>query len=487
MVKQPEQGLVETGPNENTIIEVLRSLWRRRGVILVALLIGLLIGIAAVASSVSRVPAPVTYYISLTGMEITERDNDGSSGDRRRVSVSYPNGTVFLPRDLLDRQGLQRVKEQLGLAGEVPLNRGISVSFDSPWSEGIIKRYRERLNARGITQADIDLLNHELERDLLTANMSGLRIDVSPVALGVSNDVAAAIAKALPQAWRDVYTERYRTLLAAGLPNLTGSQKEADLSSAAGIVAAQMKIVSMLRGVEMIRNDNRLAGVTNSNAQTANDLESDLRQFRTVRFEPFAASVFASDDPSVAAYRKDLEIRLAATRRDAQAIDRTIQDMLNNPIGKTSLQPSPEGTVQMDGTMLSQVLGLAQRASLTRMMPDMFEKREQAAADIAQLENELLMASVQGASAANPESASAISTELKRLTDEYRDLYSMAFERLRATSSEFYVDLSTPSPPSYGIDTRTMLLMVAPVLLALVVAIGYLLSLGFITRGSSRP
>lgn len=485
MAKQPVPASMESEPDSNTLMDVLCSVWRRRGVVFVALVLGALIGLAAAAASISRAPAPITYYIALSGMEITKQDGAGGMNEKLRVTVSYPNGMTFLPRDLLDPQVLQRVKQQLGLDSSVRLRDGIGVSFDSPWSEGIIKKYKDRLAVRGITQADIDALNRDLERDLLVANMSNLRIDVSPAALGVSSSVADAVAKALPQAWRDIYSEQYRTLLGAELPNPGPAGAEEDLSSASATVAAQMRIVAMMRGLSLMSADNRLTGVQNSAGKNANDLESDLRQFRTIVFAPFAAATFASDDPSVAAYRKDLELRLAAARREAETIDLTLRDMLNNPMGKSGGQ-IPEGMVQMDGTMLSQVLGLAQRASLTSMMPDMFQRREKIGSDIALLESELAMVSVQDASSVSPQSASVVSAELKRTADEYRDLYSAAFARLQTASSEFYADLSTPAQDSELFGMRTLALFVVPIALALLVALVYLVLAGLFTRSLSR-
>lgn len=483
MAKQPAQGVVDVRPDENTIAEIFRVLWRKRGIILIALVIGALIGIWAAANSIPRAPAPVTHYLSLTGMDITRQDDVGVSDERQNIVVTYPNGTIFLPRDLLDPQVLQRVREQLSLGDDVPLGRGIGVSFEAPWTEGIMRRYKERLNIRGVTQADIDVLNRDLERDLLAANMGGLRIDVSPVALGVSDSVAIAIAKTLPQAWRDVYAERYRTLLNTDLPNLMADPNGNDLASPAGVTSAQMKIVSMLRGLEMMANDTRLATVSNESGQTANDLESKLRQFRTVRFAPFAAPVFATDNPSVVAYRKDLEARLAASKRDAETINRTLQDVLNNPIGKAALQQSAENFVQADGTMLSQVLGLAQRASLTPMVPEIINKRDAVNANIAQLERELVMIAGQGASSGSTENPTDISTELQRITEEYRALYSASVKRLRAASSAFYADLSAPSiPVQPTITLRTVALFVAPLALALLAAIGYMVLAELVSR-----
>ncbi|MGC4025762.1 MAG: hypothetical protein QM744_11780 [Mesorhizobium sp.] len=483
MAKQPVQAAVEIRPDENTITEVFQMLWRKRGIILIALAIGILIGVWAAASSFPRAPAPVTHYISLTGMEITRQGNVGDTDDRQKIVVTYPNGTVFLPRDLLDPQVLQRVREQLGLGDDVPLNRGIGVSFEAPWTEEIMRRYKERLAVRGITQADIDSLNSDLERDLLAANMGGLRIDVSPAALGVSGSVAVAIAKALPQAWRDVYTERYRTLLNTDLPNLMAEQNDGDLASPPSVTAAQMKIVSMLRGLDIMANDNRLATVTNGSGQTANDLESNLRQFRTVRFAPFAAPVFATDNPSVVAYRKDLETRLASSKREAETINRTLQDVLSNPIGKAALQPSVESVVQTDGTMLSQLLGLAQRASLTPMVPDIIGKRDEIETNIGRLERELVMITEQATPQASTESPADIAAALQKLTEDYRGLYAASAERLRTASSTFYADLSAPSIPAQPtITLRTIGLFVAPVALALLAAIAYMVLLVLASR-----
>ncbi|RFC67208.1 MULTISPECIES: hypothetical protein [Mesorhizobium] len=483
MAKEPVQAVVEARPDETTIAEVFRTVWRKRGIVLIALAIGILIGLWAAASSFPRAPAPVTHYISLTGMEITRQGNVGDPNDRLKIVVTYPNGSVFLPRDLLDPQVLQRVREQLGLGNDVPLNGGIGVSFEAPWTEGIMRRYKERLAVRGITQADIDSLNSDLERDLLSANMGGLRIDVSPAALGVSGSVAVAIAKALPQAWRDVYTDRYRTLLNTDLPNLMAEQDDGDLSNPPSVTAAQMKIVSMLRGLDMMANDNRLATVTNANGLTANDLEANLRQFRTVHFAPFAAPVFATDNPSVVAYRKDLESRLAASKREAETMNRTLQDVLSNPIGKAALQPSMESVVQSDGTMLSQLLALAQRASLTPMVPDIMNKRDQINANIGRLERELIMISSPGAPQASSENPADIAAALRKLTEDYRSLYTASVDRLRTASSTFYADLSAPAIPAQPtITPRTIALFAAPIALALLAAIAYMVLAALVSR-----
>jgi hypothetical protein len=160
--------------------------------------------------------------------------------------------------------------------------------------------------------------------------------------------------------------------------------------------------------------------------------------------------------------------------------------MLNNPMGKTNPQTSPDANVQMDGTMLSQVLGLAQRASLTSLMPDMFDRREKIGAEVARLENEFVMASANEASSTVPERAETISAELKRLAEAYRDLYSTSFERLRAASSEFYVDLSTPTVATQDMGARTLALFIVPVVLALLVATGYLILAAFFKLALSR-
>lgn len=161
-----------------SLSDIFWRLWQWRGLIVLVPL--LLAGLAALGES-----RQATYLVSLRNIE----------------SQRYPNGSDFLPRDLLIPEVLSEVRRRYDIPASVDLNKAISVAYDSPVEEGIARSYQQRLSARNLTQAEIERLNQSYFQELRTAMRSALRVSVDYPVLDLDSERGMALAAELPRIW----------------------------------------------------------------------------------------------------------------------------------------------------------------------------------------------------------------------------------------------------------------------------------------------
>jgi len=420
---------------EISVGAVVRRLWRKRGVIVAATALALMIGTAVVATMYWRGGGSIVYYVSLQSI------SDGS----------YPNGTRFSPEDLVGSAIIQKLGEDFRLKSN-DLRENIAIGYDNPASAGVSQKYRDRLSARNLTQADIDALNQAYQAELANTTRRGLRIDVDYRGLGVGQNVGAAIAVAVPQVWKEIYTKQYRILTDTKLTSAGITLSEENLDTTSSLLVASTRLNTIKRGLEIIGTDNRLASLVTSGGISAEDLNEQLSRFRTVYFNLLFVNGVTGNDAMSRAYMRDLELQIADFERRVSGLDRSIDDIAR-------LQKSPDGTtssgtngsppltgdrIEISETSLGQIVGLAERASFAGYVQKLLNDRQELVERISGLRQTLAwVAPDQGVVAPAGLREQAV-TELATLTKSYQDLLVLARDRSLDRAGVLYSELTTP-------------------------------------------
>ena len=155
-------------------------------------------------------------------------------------------------------------------------------------------KYKNRLAARGLNQADVESINDAYRLELQGLMQSGLRIDVNYAGLRVDEETGSAIAVAIPQIWSEIYSKQFRIFADTRIQGLAVTYSDEELDNPTSVITAKTRLDSIDKGLALLSSDNRLASVTTQDNKSAVDIIADLNRFRAVYFNP----IFAESDDS---------------------------------------------------------------------------------------------------------------------------------------------------------------------------------------------
>lgn len=451
--------------DEISLSDIIAKLWVKRGLIVALPLIAVLAAIGYVIAQSLAYPRPVTYMINLKNI------------DNRQ----YPNGASFSPHDLLIPEVLAPLRQQFKLPADAPLRRAISVSYDSLLAEGIARSYRDRLAQRNLTQAEVLALNQEYLSDLRDAMRSSLRITVDYGALGVDSDVGASIARALPEIWTSVYTTQFRIFTNPTLADATVTRDREDLQTTSSVLAAHARIATMQRGLEVLRDDNRLSMLQLASGISAADLREELKRLEILFFHPIRAGGLKSDDPVAVSYLAQLRLDIADKRRKIAGYD----DALNalKAFQRSNISQIPQGsidqqtafperqTLQMGDTAISELIQMAERASYTNFVQETLRNRNELVFEISNLTKEIELATVQGAAASSSAFREQAADGLDKFTKQYLELVATARTKLRDGGGALFEPALGPLAASPLLSRTNLLTVIAAGLFSGIIAV----------------
>lgn len=435
--------------NEISLSDILSKLWESRGIIIVAPILAVLFALLYLASSALTVHHPVSYVINLKGIE----------------NRQYPNGAAFSPQDLLVPEVLSEVRRRFNLPADARLRDAISATFDSLVADGISKNYRDRLEARNLSQAEISAINEAYLNALRDAMRSSLRISIDYRTLGVDGDLGLAIARALPEIWTSVFTTQFRIFTDPTLADVTVSQDAEDLKSTSSVLAANARIATMKRGIQTLIEDNRLSMFQTADGGSAATLGEELRRIETIFFDPIKSGSIRNDDPIAHSYLSRLQLEIADKRRQVAAYDEALKELRMFQGAGPGIQStgqattSERNTLQLGETAFAEIVQMVGRATYADFVQETLAKRNELMFEISTLMKDVDISTRQADFVLPSEFRAQAAKALEEFTKKYSDLTAAVRTQLRTRSGELYEPALGPLIQGSFISSRSLLIL----------------------------
>ena len=459
--------------NEISISELLMKLWAKRGLIVMLPLV--LAGLTVVGLLLGKTSqqSVLNYYVELNGIAVNAGDND----DDRSLTTRYPNGVAFSPQDLKNPSVIQRLATQYSLeAGE--LSESISVEFGTPLSNGVLIQYEAALAANSKASAEtLAVINERYQSELAATAKRGLKIGLDYIDLGLSQEQGQQLAVDLASTWNTVFTTQYKTQISPEAISQRVPLYQLDVSSTVGFLAAENQLKQIEKGTITLSKDGRLAGLATEYGTTASDLIGYLDDFRTIYFDPLYVNAFAQDSSLSKLYQRDTQLQIDELSEDIAELNSRLTDIQQFQrgalgSGANSRDTSSNGA-QYDGSALTEVVSLAERAALSSYLEKTLDDRRELTAERAALQTKLRRinnaASLEDTAISNDFLQLSI-TRYNDVVSAYGELIEAARAMLIAETPSYFSPITQPNTSGRLLEKRDFLFI------ALALALGGMLA-----------
>ena len=472
--------------DEISISELLMKLWAKRGLIVMLPLVLAGLTMVGLLASKTAQQTTVSYYIELSGIYLgdtpgsdtdTESDRDKDKDKDSDVTTRYPNGTLFSPQDLLNPAVLKSLGEEFGL-DPLDLADHLDVQYGTPVSNGVLAEYRAALAANAKASAeDLAAINARFKAKLDAASKRGVKITVDFVELDLEKSQGLNIAVRLPKLWNTIFTSQFNTTLN---PSIMGIRWTAalDLNTTTGLQEADIQLAQLKLGTELISKDGRLRGIVNEKGVSASDLLGYIDNFRTIFFEPLYLEAFETDTTLNRIYEQDLTLQITKVTDEITELNARlgdIRDFQSSSRGTGGTGQSGRESASLDGSALSEVVSLAERAALSNYLQSSLDQRYELTKELTELKAKLQrITRATGAaedSAITPEFVEMGTERYGNIIAGYRDLVTKAQSITKARTPEFYAVMTQPEVDGQLIEKRDLLFI------ALALALGGMLAI----------
>ena len=379
--------------DEISISELLMKLWAKRGLIVMLPLVLAGLTITGLLLNKTSQQTVLNYYIELNGISVTAAARDSDSDSDMKIITRYPNGVIFSPQDLKNPSVLQLLATQYALPTD-KLAKNIDVDFGTPLNNGILVEYEAALSANSKASPEtLAAINERYESRLNATSKRGLKISVDYVELEVTKEVGQQLATDLATSWNTVFTTQFKTKISPKAISQRVPLYQLDVASTVGFLAAENQLKQIEEGANVLANDGRLAGLTTELGTTASDLIGYLEDFRTIYFDPLYVNAFAQDSSLSALYQRDTQLQIDEISEDIIELnDRLadIQQFQRGTLGDGSpISAASNNNAQYDGSALTEVVSLAERAALSGYLEQTLDLRRKLIGKRAQLQTKL--------------------------------------------------------------------------------------------------
>lgn len=442
--------------DEISLTDIATKLWQRRGFLILLPVLFLLAAVIFLLFSAVRTVNPTVYFVELTDIKQSQ----------------YPNGTTFSPQDLMVPEVFDHLVEVLHLKDHTHLRKAVQVEYGVPTTVGIKKKYHEKLAVKGLSSADITQINNEFDQELKSVTDSGLRIIVNHELLGLGVDQGAALAYAIPRAWSDVFSNKYRVFVDTRLQNTVINVTKNPLTTTSDVLLARQTLNRMKVGLLALTADNRLRSIASETGLSGADLKSELGRFLGIYFRPIFSSMFANSDQAASSFLAETQLKVDEISRNIQEIDRNIVDIRNfQPQRLDQQQTTRSGeTIQLGDGTLSQVIDLANQASLSQYMRELLSDRLKLAAERAGFLTEISRTETNPDMIIDQSFREVAASEFSNLVHEYASLIHSARTETRTKNGEFYRPLGTPEVIGSVLPPKSSLMLLLAVMVGIFMA-----------------
>jgi hypothetical protein len=464
--------------DEISISELLMKLWVKRGLIVMLPLVLAGLTIAGLLLGKTSQQTVLNYYIELNGITLSSAagDSDSDSDSDRTITTRYPNGIVFSPQDLMNPSVLQVLAKQYSI-GVDQIAKDVSVHFGTPLSQGVLIEYEAALSASSKASAEtLAAINERYQKKLAAAAKRGLKISVDYVALELSKEQGQGLAVDLASAWNTVFTTQFKTQISPEAISQRVPLYMLDVTSTVGFLTAENQLKQVQKGAEALAKDGRLAALTTQSGTTAADLLGYLEDFRTIYFDLLYVNAFAQDSSLSELYRRDTQLQIAALSEDITELNSRltdIQQFQRGALGTSSSSRDMNTNAQYDGSALTEVVSLAERAALSGYFEETLDIRRELITARSSLQTKLRR--IENASdlkntAISDDFSQVAVSQYKDVVAAYGALIEAARSMLIAETPSYFSPITQPNTSGRLLEKRDFLFI------ALALALGGMLA-----------
>ena len=464
--------------DEISISDLLMKLWAKRGLIVMLPLVLAGLTVAGLLLGKTSQQTVLNYYIELDGITLSSADSDSDSDSDSKMTARYPNGVVFSPQDLKNPSVLQLLATQYALPTD-QLAEHINVDFGTPLTNGVLIEYEAALSANSKTSPEtLAGINERYESRLSATSKRGLKISVNYAELGANKEVGQQLAVDLATSWNTVFTTQFKTQISPEAISQRVPLYQLDVASTVGFLAAENQLRQIEKGAAVLASDGRLAGLTTEFGTTASDLIGYLDDFRTIYFDPLYVNAFAQNSSLSSLYQRDTQLQIDEISEEISELNSRlsdIQDFQRGTVGTgSSTRAMSNSNAQYDGSALTEVVSLAERAALSGYLEETLNLRSDLIGTRAQLQTKLRRInnaeSTKAAAIADDFLQLAV-TRYKGVVTAYGQLIESARAILIAETPSYFSPITQPETTGKLLEKRDFLFI------ALALALGGMLAI----------
>lgn len=372
--------------DEIDLVELMRTLWRQRGVVIGCALLTLLAVLAFhLGNATFSVPQRVDYSIGLNFL-----DDKGN----------YPNGSPFSPRDLVASRVLDVVAKKHGLDAAV-LAEGIRADY----SNVLLEESEARLGgflADAKAPEDVRRAASQVLSDLReqTRGMATVKLERAKVSLSASQ--AQALLVDLVDVWADQAIERGLLNVDISRPFTAFAVEDNDnlIDAFEGVAKYTDALSASIKQLEKMSGSQSLV----IEGRTLNDIKRELEVLQATDINPLRSFAY-SESAMLASSSPAVSIRLSARKRllelehtrlisliksyDSSLTQLSHADRLDIPARQGSEANNQIIGSQMDQSFLGSLLELGSKLSNVEFREELFKKRTIAVEQLLELEKEI--------------------------------------------------------------------------------------------------
>jgi len=454
----------EVFQDEISLTDIVQKLWSRRGLLIVLPVLFLLLAVFLLLFIKVSTSSPTVFFVQLQGID----------------KSAYPNGTTFSPQDLLIPEVLARAAAQLDLSVDDKFRNSLHVEYGVPTTAGIQKKYEARLSAKGLSATDIERINKEYLEELQSVSERGLRITIDHNDLGLLPEQGAILASALPRAWADIFTQKYRVLVDTSLDNAAIVNSKVNFDDTSDILTARNTLNRVKRGLVVINNDNRLKALVGKSGLNSADLQSELQRFNEIYFRTIFSGFFGNPDHTAASFLVETQLQIDEISRNIEEIDLSIKDIRSFRTEASDQQAAPGTgeTVQLGDNTIRQIIDLSNKASLSDYLQKILLERRELASRRAALQTEIARSKVNNIGVLDdPKFLTQAVAEFSTLVQEYSTLLDAARQSSRQNYGDFFKPLSAPGVNEARLPPKALLILALSLILGIFCAMALALVL----------
>ena len=440
--------------DEISLTDIIVRLWKRRGLIVLLPLLCCGATLIWLFTSVTQSRTPTVHFIDLTGIE----------------KSTYPSGAPFSVQDLVAPEVLAHLADRVGLENNSDFREAISVSAYSPSTPGILKKYDQNLSRSNLSTTEIDAINATLTEELARTTERTVRISIDGRSLGLSQVQTEELAILLPESWMQIFTTKYRVL------DNTKLESQAilainQLDQSLGALEASRDVASMEGGVTVLTEDGRLAMLRTATGITPADVQRRLDDFNTVYLSAILSRNLNASDALTQFYVNDIELKILKVDEQINGLKQTISDITDILASQrgSSLSGQRGDSVGLSGNALGDIVSLANQASLSTYLTELFDAQKVLVAERSDLRVQLNK--ITDAKNLPDDFMNTAQNRYEGIIEEYNALLTRAREMNRQNSSELYHALGAPTLTGEIWPPRAPLYLVLSILIGGFIAV----------------
>ncbi len=347
--------------NEISLSAIIKKIWRKRGLVVLIPTLTTLLGVAVMAVYLLSTSNPIIQYVSLTGVQ----------------KRAYPNGSTFSPQDMINPEVIARLGKQYSVKNLSKLRSAITVSFSSPTTKGILDNYNAKLERRNLTTVEIDQINSRLSEELRHSSESTIKISVNYWEVGLNSTQAKELVWLLPKHWAEVYTTRFRILESAEIARQPVSEIQ-EIITPEGVIKADKNINQVKVSLNHLIKDKRYRAVQSKSGLAPTDLLQRLGVLSDVYLSAIINKNLATEDPLIHHYVNGIKLKIESVDDELEGLRVIISDIKTLLKGQGQVPRSQSGNnpqvgLDLSGDALQSIVELANRASLSNYLTELFD------------------------------------------------------------------------------------------------------------------